>query len=175
MGDIDVVQIFESLFGFAKREPKVDMHRQAQRHDVSIVFTELQGGSILRQGIEIHAEKIDRELTIDVVKFIFVFPIILFEVCLVHVLQVMEIVRTVWIYTFVENEVFALFLRYESVPAVRAQHTNRSGNEITSGKRLAADLALILPIAAVVIVDEVGGAPHRGQTMFSGIELPLRL
>jgi hypothetical protein len=134
------------------------MHRQAQRHDVSIVFTELQGGSILRQGIEIHAEKIDRELTIDVVKFIFVFPIILFEVCLVHVLQVMEIVRTVWIYTFVENEVFALFLRYESVPAVRAQHTNRSGNEITSGKRLAADLALILPIAAVVIVDEVVGS-----------------
>src|SRR5699024_12547888 len=36
MGDIDVVQICECLFGFAKRERKVDMHRQAEKNDDSM-------------------------------------------------------------------------------------------------------------------------------------------
>ena len=54
------------------------MKRQTQGHDIGIVLTEFQGRSILGQGVEIHAEKIYRELAIDIVEFIFIFSVILF-------------------------------------------------------------------------------------------------
>ena len=69
------------------------MQRQAQGHDVGIVLAEFQGRSILRQGVEIHAEKIHREFTVDVMEFIFIFAVVFFQVCLVDFLQVMQIVR----------------------------------------------------------------------------------
>ena len=69
------------------------MQRQAQGYDVSAMFTEFQGRSIPGQGVEIHAEKIHREFTVDVMEFIFIFPVVFFPVCLVDFLQVMQIVR----------------------------------------------------------------------------------
>mgnify|MGYP001623206577 CR=1 FL=1 len=54
------------------------MQRQAQGYDVSAMFTEFQGRSIPGQGVEIHAEKIHREFTVDVMEFIFIFPVVLF-------------------------------------------------------------------------------------------------
>ena len=39
--DCDVIKVFESLSGFAEREPEIDMEGKAQRHDVGIVFAEL--------------------------------------------------------------------------------------------------------------------------------------
>ena len=85
------------------------MQRQTQRHNVGIMLTEFQGRSVLRKGAYIHAEKIYRELTVDIVKFIFIFPVVFFQIGLVHFLQVVEIVRTLGIDTFMENEMLALF------------------------------------------------------------------
>lgn len=43
---------------------------------MGVVFAELEGRSVLWQGSEIHAEKIYRKLTVDIVELIF--PVILF-------------------------------------------------------------------------------------------------
>ena len=42
-------------------------------------------------------------------KLIFIFPVVLVSVSLVHFLQVVEIVRALGVDTFMENEVLALF------------------------------------------------------------------
>ena len=36
MGDLDVIEIFQCLTGFAQGQAKVDMQRQAQRHTIWI-------------------------------------------------------------------------------------------------------------------------------------------
>lgn len=51
VGDVNVVQIFQGLFRFPEGKAKIHMYCQAQRHDVGAMFAELQGGSILRQGV----------------------------------------------------------------------------------------------------------------------------
>lgn len=61
------------------------MQCQAQGHDMGIVPAEFQGRSVLGQGIQIHAEKIYRELTVDVVKLMLVFPVRFFEVFLIYI------------------------------------------------------------------------------------------
>ena len=45
---------------------------------MGVMLTEFQGRSVLRKGAYIHAEKIYRELTVDIVELIFIFPVILF-------------------------------------------------------------------------------------------------
>ena len=96
------------------------MQRQAQGHDVGIVLTEFQGRSILRKGAYIHAEKIYRELTVDIVKFIFIFPVVFFQIGLVHFLKVVEIVGAFWVDTLVKDEMLPLFFCHESLATVRA-------------------------------------------------------
>ncbi len=49
------------------------MECQAQCHDMCTVSAEFQGRSVFGQGKQIHAEKIHREFTIDVVQLIFIF------------------------------------------------------------------------------------------------------
>ena len=51
MGDADVIQVFESLGSFSKRQPEVDMESKAQGHDMRVVFAEFQGRGVLRQGV----------------------------------------------------------------------------------------------------------------------------
>ena len=51
VGDGDVVKVFQSLRGLAQGESEVDVKRQAQGHDMRVVLTELEGGSVFRQGI----------------------------------------------------------------------------------------------------------------------------
>ena len=97
-----------------------------------------------------NAEKIYRELTVDVVKLMFVFPVRFFEVFRIYIFQVTEIAGAFRVHAFVDNEVFALLLRRKGMPAVRAQQTKRSSHEITGGECLPADLALILALAALL-------------------------
>ena len=68
------------------------MQRQTQRHNEGVMLTEFQGRSVLRKGTYIHAEKIYRELTVDIVKFIFIFSVSFFQIGPVHFLKVVEIV-----------------------------------------------------------------------------------
>ena len=84
VGDADVIQVFKSLGGFAQGQFEVDMEGQAQSHDMCVVLAEIQGRCVLGQGVQVHAEKIQREFAVDVVELIFVFAVILFEVLLIH-------------------------------------------------------------------------------------------
>ena len=85
---------------------------------MGVMFTEFQGRSILGQGVEIHAEKIYRELTADIVELIFIFPVIPFWVCLVHFLQIVEIVKALGVDKFMEDEVLPLFFRCQCLTAM---------------------------------------------------------
>ncbi|MBQ6386912.1 MAG: hypothetical protein IJJ38_12235, partial [Lachnospiraceae bacterium] len=64
----------------------------------------------LRQGGDIHLEEIYRELTVDVMQLIFVFTVVLIQICLVNLLEVVEIVGALGIHAFMDDEVLAIFL-----------------------------------------------------------------
>ena len=70
--------------------------------------------------MEIHAEKIHRELTVDIVEFIFVFAVILSEVFFIHFFEVVEIIRAFGIDALMDDKVFAFFLGNQGIAAVRA-------------------------------------------------------
>src|SRR5574344_2314265 len=43
MGDVDTIEVFQSLFGFSKRETKVYMQSKAERHCIGIELREFKG------------------------------------------------------------------------------------------------------------------------------------
>ena len=94
------------------------MQRQAQRHNVGVMLTEFQGRSVLRKGAYVHAEKIYRELTVDVVELVFIFAVILFQVILIHLFEIVEIIRTFGIDALVDDKVFPFFFRHECLATV---------------------------------------------------------
>ena len=51
VGDVDVIEIFESLASFAKGKAKVDVQGETQGHDVGVMFTEFQGRGIPGEGV----------------------------------------------------------------------------------------------------------------------------
>ena len=79
---------------------------------MGIVLTEFQRRSILWQGSQVHAEKIHREFTVDIVELIFILAIVFCEICLFHLFEVMEIVRAFGIDTFMNDKVLAVFFGY---------------------------------------------------------------
>ena len=88
------------------------MQGETQGHDVGVMFTEFQGRSVLRQGVQVHAEKIHSKLAVEVVEFIFIFAEFIFQVLFIHFFEVVEIVRALGVDTFMENEVLPLFFCY---------------------------------------------------------------
>ncbi len=60
-------------------------------------------------------------------EFIFIFPIVFFEVLLIHFFEVVEIVGTLWVYTFMDNEVFPGFLWNQCIETVGAAQGVGSG------------------------------------------------
>lgn len=88
-------------------------------------------------------------------QLIFVFVIVLFEVFCIHFGKVVEIVRTLWVYTFMYAEKFSVFLGNKSISTVRTDKLKWSGNMFAGAEGLPADLALVLTIAAIVVVDEM--------------------
>ena len=106
------------------------MQRQTQRHNVGVMLTEFQGRSILRKGAYIHAEKIYRELTVDIVKLIFIFSVAFFQIGLVHFLKVVEIVGAFGVDTFVKDEMLPFFFRNECLATVGTPQGELSGEAV---------------------------------------------
>lgn len=59
------------------------------------------------------------EFTVDVVKLIFIFAVVLFEILFIDFFEIVKIIRTFWIYAFMNDEMLPVFLRNESVTAMR--------------------------------------------------------
>lgn len=97
-------------------------------------------------------------------EFIFIFPIILVEVILIHLFQIMEIVRTFRVYTFVQDEIFPVFLWNKGIAAMRAAQLNRRKTAIRRGEPGGTDLAEKLPFGTVVPVEK----RLRGITTWAG-------
>ena len=94
------------------------MECEAEGHDMCVMSAELQGGGILRQGVKVHAEKIHRELTVDVVELVFIFSVVLMEIRLVNFPEVMKVIGTVRVYTFMDDKVLAVFLWNKCIAAM---------------------------------------------------------
>ena len=95
-------------------------------------------------------------------ELVFIFTIILFEIVLIHLFQVVKIVRAFGVDTLMEDEVLSLFFSDEGVSAVRADKADGGRDLFAGNESLAADFALVLPVAAVIVVDVmVGSATER--------------
>ena len=100
-------------------------------------------------------------------EFVFIFTIILFEIVLIHLFQVVKIVRAFGVDTLMEDEVLSLFFSDEGVSAVRADKADGGRDLFAGNESLAADFALVLPVAAVIIVDVMmRGATERTDDIF---------
>ena len=84
---------------------------------MSIILPELQGGRILWQGVEIHLKEIYGEFTIDIMQFIFKLLTALY-IFIRDFGLAMQIIRTFWIYTLMDDEVLSVFLWLKSVGTV---------------------------------------------------------
>ena len=60
---------------------------------MGVVFCKFKRRCIFRKRGNVHLKETHSELTVDVMEFIFIFPVVFFQVCLVDFLQVMQIVR----------------------------------------------------------------------------------
>ena len=100
-------------------------------------------------------------------ELIFVFAVILSEIVLIHLFQVVKIVRALGVDTLMEDEVLPLFFGDEGVSAVRADKADGGRDLFTGNESLPTDFALVLPVAAVIIVDEtVRGATEGTDDIF---------
>ena len=121
------MDVFHGLCGFSEGQTEIDPVGEAQGHDVSAVFSEFQRRCILRQGGDIHLEEIYREFTVDVMQLIFVFAVVLIQICLVNLLEVVEIVRALGIHAFMDDEMLPVFLTGQRMGTVRTLERKRLG------------------------------------------------
>ena len=96
------------------------MEGQAQGHHVGIELVELQGRSVLREGIQVHLKEIHSEFTVNIVEFVFVPAISFFKMFLIYFFKIVEIVRAFGIHAFVDDKVFPVFFMYQSISTVGA-------------------------------------------------------
>lgn len=134
------------------------MECEAEGHDMCVMSAELQGGGILRQGVKVHAEKIHREFTVDIVKLVFIFAVVFFEVSRINFSEVVKIIGTPGVYTFMHDKVPAFFFRNKGMAAVWTGKTERCCDKSAGAESLAADLTLVLAITAIIIIDEMVGS-----------------
>ena len=88
-------------------------------------------------------------------QLVFVSAIVLIQVFFVHFGKIVKIVRAFGIHAFMYAEKLTVFLGGKGIAAVGAGKTERCCDSFAGGEGLAADFALVLPVAAIVIVDEM--------------------
>jgi len=149
------VDVLHGLGGFPEGQAKINAVGKTQGHDICVVFTEFQRGSVLRQGGDVHLEEIDRELTVDVMELIFVLAVILIQIRLINFLQVVKVVGAFGIHAFVDDEVLTVLLTCQSMGAVRTLEGKGFGETVLIRRKEGpADLTHQLAGLAVVTIQE---------------------
>ena len=77
---------------------------------MGIMLAELKRGCILGKRGYVHLKEIYRELPVDVMKLVLVLAIVFSEILFIDLLEIVKIIRTFGIYTFMNDEVFTIFL-----------------------------------------------------------------
>lgn len=113
----------------------------------------LQGGGVLWQGVQVHAEEIHGELPVEVMEFVFIYAMFLIQMFFINPGKVMQIEGALGIDTFVQAKEFPVLFRDEGVSAVRADEADRRGDTLPRDECLATDLAQILSVATIVIIE----------------------
>ena len=85
------------------------------------------------QGVKIHLKEIYCELTVDVVELIFVFAMLLFQMLLIDILEVMEIVRAFAVNALVDDKVFTVLFVDQCLAAVGAAQGELFGKAVVAG------------------------------------------
>jgi hypothetical protein len=107
------------------------------------------------------------------VEFIFIFTVILIKMLFINLLEVMKIIRALWIYTFMDDEVFPVFLMNEAVTAMRALQNGSFGESVIFGwrKMCLADFAQKLAFLFAIVPHQIihGSITCRAGTVFWNI------
>ena len=87
-------------------------------------------------------------------KFVFILSVVLLQILLINFLQVAEIIRTLGIHAFMEDEVFPFFFSYKSFPAVRTAQGKLLREAVLFGREVgAAYFAAELSGFAIIAVE----------------------
>ena len=98
-------------------------------------------------------------------KFVFILSEVLQQILLINFLQIVEIVRTLGIHAFMEDEVFPFFFSYKSFPAVRTAQGKLLREAVLFGREVgAAYFAAELSGFAIIAV-EIKLRSTTGRTM----------
>jgi hypothetical protein len=101
------------------------------------------------------------------VEFIFVFTVILIEMFFINLPEIMKIIRALWIYTFMYDEVLTILLMTEIVIAMRALQNGSFGEAVIFGwrKKCLADFAQNLALSFAIVPRQI---IHRSITCRAG-------
>ena len=88
-------------------------------------------------------------------ELVFIFSVSLIEMFWLHFFKVMEIVRAFWVYALMQDKELPVFLSNKGVTTVRAGETNGYSDDVSRAESLSTNLALILPVTAIIIVNKV--------------------
>ena len=94
------------------------------------------------------------KFAVDVVKFVFVFAIVQFEILFIHFFEVVKIIRTLRIHTFMKDKMFSAFLRNESVTTVRTSELQGRKLAFVRRKLGIADFTEKLSFGTIILVKE---------------------
>jgi len=106
------------------------------------------------------------------VEFILVFAVVFLKVFFINFLQVMQIVRTFRINTFMDDKVLTVFLWNQSIATVRTPQLHRGEPAVLHGKFCITDLTEDLPFGTIVFIEEgFGSITARAGTVIGDVAL----
>ena len=87
-------------------------------------------------------------------ELVFIFTVALFEVLFIYFFEFVKIIMAIWIYSFMNEEIFSVFLRDESVAAMRTSKFD--GREATFIRREmgVTDFAEKLSFGTIILIKE---------------------
>lgn len=136
---------------------------------MSIVLTKLKGTYPIGELVKLHLKKVNCKFTIDITEL--VLPAILLRQIFRELGKIVSVVRAAVVYTFMDNKVFAIFNRAQSMRTIRSKQMKLRNILIVIMESVMANFALILIFTAVVVVyvlmwstakrtnDEIGNKP----------------
>ena len=87
-------------------------------------------------------------------EFVFIFTIVQFEVLLINFFQVVKIIRTLRIHTFMKDEMFPVFLRNESVTTVRTSELHGRKPAFIRREPRVTDFGKKLSFGTIILIEE---------------------
>ena len=106
-------------------------------------------------------------------ELVFIFPIILVQMFFINLGEVMQIEGALRIDAFVNAEELPVLLWDKGVSTIRAPKADRRGNHLPGDEGLSTDFALVLPVAAIIIVEIVVWSATEGTDDILGNGFPV--